>query len=669
MARTNPPASINSLFVHNNARPSRPRKKPIVDKVVTPEIDINLDKLEINITDFTGGTPTQNLQAAVNAAAALNRPAIVKLEHGVTYNLTATIAVPGNYILIDLNKAILTRSTNYGPTFTFGYDITSLDTYRYTFSPTGLINGTIVAAAGTMTTGYHLSFRRVWMPFLANVIIHNGNSGVEFRSCVETRVDNLYVYIIDRANSPSGRVGVWAGSHSFGDFPGAEHRWTKVQVWGGEPWRPEYVGPSLDFGILLQGGDGIWISDSHVAGTKLCNYQISTAFGHFVGNTTFSNCMSDWCHGQGLGLSATAGAIVNVRWHGWVSGGPSRFAAEKTATITKGASGTTDTLPDTYVGRVRAVFSGATTYDEGVSYIASGNTINWSPAGPEPVSGSTYSVSYTWTPLRITNEGQGIAITAPATTPETTWLMKGVDVSGVIENHSENAVFISSLNLESIKLYGLNITTNIARGDDAGGILIERGSDITVDNYSINGNENARYGIRVITNPPTGSGAIGVVDNVMIGTGRIHNCEWYGDEDVNNIPGIGLQVTAPCTNVVVDGCNARNNPTNIVERNSAFHNFPTIVNNSPGVNPLRYTAGWNPGTINPSGQVKLLIPASGTAYGDFIDNASFGMFIDDQIISYTHASIDTIVVRLENRDSTAATILSGVVTVDVLRKY
>jgi hypothetical protein len=303
--------------------------------------------LQISIKSFDEGSDTANLKAAINAAVELNRPVVIKMDHGVTYTLTETIAVPGNQILIDLNKSIITRSTDHGPTFTFGYDITDLNTFRYTFSLTGVTNGAIVAAPGTMTSGYHLSFRRVWMAFARDLFIRDGHSGIEFRSCVETRLDNVYVYIIDRANVHSGRVGLWAGSHSNNDFPGAEHRWSKVQIWGGEPWRNTYVGPSLDFGILMQGGDGFWISDSHIAGTKLCNYQISTLYGNFVGNTTFSNCMSDWCHGQGVGFSATSGSIINVCWRGWISGGPSRFVAQKTEVITKGASGGKDTLPNT----------------------------------------------------------------------------------------------------------------------------------------------------------------------------------------------------------------------------------------------------------------------------------------------------------------------------------
>jgi hypothetical protein len=666
MARLIPPAPINRPFVHNAAQPARPRKERRSQRIAEP-VEI-IDRFEVNIGDFVG-SDTDKIKAAVAAAAALDKPAVIKLEHATTYTLTETIAVPKNYILIDLNQAVITRSTDYGPTFTFGYDITDLNTYRYTHGRCGIINGRIEAADGTMTTGYHISFRRVWLPTVENLRIYQGHAGIELRSCVSSRLSVIDIDILDRPNTTAGRRGLWVGANSATDFPGADHFWSNFNIWGGEPWRPEYVGPSLDYGILIQGADGVWMEESHIAGTLFANYGISTNFGHFVGNVSFVGCMSDWCHGQGLGCSATFGAVSKVSWNGWISGGPSRFAAEKTVSIVKGASGTFDTLPDTYIGRVRQVTAAGVTYEEGPDFVMDDNKIDWSPAGLEPASGTTYDATYTFTPLRVTNSGQGVAITAIGATPETTWVTRWVDVSGPIEGHGKNGVFISSRKTQGIKLHGLNIATNVERGDIAGGILIERGSGITVDDYTIDGLENARYGLRVITNPVGGAEAIGVVDDVMIGNGRIKNCEWYGDSDINGIPGIGLQVTPATTNVVVDGCNARNNPVNLVARGSEFHDFPAVVRNSLDINPTRYKQDWAPGTIAASGQAILTIPASGVTYGDFIENIAFGMFIPNAVFSFAHVSVGNIVVRLENRSSSSASVASGNVTVDVRRNY
>jgi hypothetical protein len=111
MARLIPPAPINRPFVHNAAQPARPRKERRSQRIAEP-VEI-IDRFEVNIGDFVG-SDTEKIKAAVAAAAALDKPAVIKLEHATTYTLTETIAVPKNYILIDLNQAVITRSTDYG---------------------------------------------------------------------------------------------------------------------------------------------------------------------------------------------------------------------------------------------------------------------------------------------------------------------------------------------------------------------------------------------------------------------------------------------------------------------------------------------------------------------------------------------------------------------------
>ena len=140
MARLIPPAPINRPFVHNAAQPARPRKERRSQRIAEP-VEI-IDRFEVNIGDFVG-SDTERIKAAVAAAAALDKPAVIKLEHATTYTLTETIAVPKNYILIDLNQAVIARSTDYGNTFEFGYDIANLNLYRDNFARTGVVNGTI----------------------------------------------------------------------------------------------------------------------------------------------------------------------------------------------------------------------------------------------------------------------------------------------------------------------------------------------------------------------------------------------------------------------------------------------------------------------------------------------------------------------------------------------
>lgn len=68
---------------------------------------------------------------------------------------------------------------------------------------------------------------------------------------------------------------------------------------------------------------------------------------------------------------------------------------EKTVTITRGGfSGGQDTLPDVSVLSIQSVTQGATTYVANTSYFLNGDKVDWSPAGPEPAPGSTYTVTY-----------------------------------------------------------------------------------------------------------------------------------------------------------------------------------------------------------------------------------------------------------------------------------
>ncbi|CAH0339569.1 DUF4815 domain-containing protein [Rhizobium sp. CECT 9324] len=68
---------------------------------------------------------------------------------------------------------------------------------------------------------------------------------------------------------------------------------------------------------------------------------------------------------------------------------------EKTVTVTRGAiANGADGLPDTSVIELVEVKQGATTYVAGTAFNRVNNTVDWSPAGPEPTAGSTYTVKY-----------------------------------------------------------------------------------------------------------------------------------------------------------------------------------------------------------------------------------------------------------------------------------
>lgn len=68
---------------------------------------------------------------------------------------------------------------------------------------------------------------------------------------------------------------------------------------------------------------------------------------------------------------------------------------EKTVNVTRGAlANGIDGLPDTSVVQIVEVKQGGTVYAENVSWRRTGDGVDWAPAGPEPVGGTTYAVTY-----------------------------------------------------------------------------------------------------------------------------------------------------------------------------------------------------------------------------------------------------------------------------------
>lgn len=67
---------------------------------------------------------------------------------------------------------------------------------------------------------------------------------------------------------------------------------------------------------------------------------------------------------------------------------------QRTVTIIKGVSGSTDALPDDGVTQILSVVQGGTTFVATTDYVQSGDGVSWAPAGAEPASGSSYDVTY-----------------------------------------------------------------------------------------------------------------------------------------------------------------------------------------------------------------------------------------------------------------------------------
>jgi hypothetical protein len=86
------------------------------------------------------------------------------------------------------------------------------------------------------------------------------------------------------------------------------------------------------------------------------------------------------------------------------------ITAQKTVTITHGGFvGAMDPLPDTSVLQIVSIVQGGKTYVAGVDYQLTAGQVDWSLAGPEPATGSTYTATYrhiqTITPTAVDDDG------------------------------------------------------------------------------------------------------------------------------------------------------------------------------------------------------------------------------------------------------------------------
>ena len=72
-----------------------------------------------------------------------------------------------------------------------------------------------------------------------------------------------------------------------------------------------------------------------------------------------------------------------------------RITTRKTVSMVHGSySGAADTLPDTSIVSIVECRQGDTVYTAGADYKKNGDTVDWSPTGNEPATGSTYSCTY-----------------------------------------------------------------------------------------------------------------------------------------------------------------------------------------------------------------------------------------------------------------------------------
>jgi hypothetical protein len=118
---------------------------------------------------------------------------------------------------------------------------------------------------------------------------------------------------------------------------------------------------------------------------------------------------------------------------------------ETTQTITKGTTNSTDALPHSSVTSIIEVKQGGTTYVPTTDYTLVNDTVNWSPGGAEPSTGSSYTVKYRYLS----------AVTPDSETAKTVTLSGGVTGTTVLLNYDWKLprIDLLCLNQEGLPAY------------------------------------------------------------------------------------------------------------------------------------------------------------------------------------------------------------------------
>lgn len=169
-----------------------------------------------------------------------------------------------------------------------------------------------------------------------------------------------------------------------------------------------------------------------------------------------------------------------------------------TETLTKGAANTMDLLSKSPVSSIVSVTQSGTTYKPSSDYVLSGNMISWAPPGAEPVSGTSYQVTYRYSKV--------LEITTDYTI-----------------SNSGSAYYINlqpSLNVVNDSSISIDYTYFLARKDRVylnqdGDIYIVKGtSDISLLCKAPADAETYSLSLGIITHSPTSSNT--VVDTIVV---------------------------------------------------------------------------------------------------------------------------------------------------------
>jgi len=242
---------------------------------------------------------TDAIQDAINAAGAAGG-GVVFLPPG-TYLVSDTLEFyfPGVFLRgAGMWNTKLTRSTDYGDTIIFGGGQAGTGTL---LSNTGISDLTIIST-GLTTSGAHIRYSGVTRHQLKGIYLNNGFIGIRADALTAAYFSDLYIVFTDiYGGSATGRRYMQFGSaYSYSHSSSGDVFITNFNI------RGNTSGQVTEFGINIEGADGIWFENGHVGNSTSANIRIGGPTVDAINLIFFSNVMTDEGTGFGLLLESTA---------------------------------------------------------------------------------------------------------------------------------------------------------------------------------------------------------------------------------------------------------------------------------------------------------------------------------------------------------------------------
>lgn len=242
---------------------------------------------------------TTAIQTAINSISANGGQVLFPSGN---YKTTAELLVSSSNVSIVGDSMLSSRILRYGNGNTLRFEAGSL------LSFVGVSN-LAFQGQNASAQGVHVVFKKCYTVTVNNVSVSDGWSGIEFNSTVNARVQDINMSFNNTITGSSGRYGVRFANDSFvsgGPYNSGDNFVSNANIWLGTIIQsPLQIVANSDYGFLVDGIDGLWISNAHVACSKTSNFYFGNTTGKIIGNIYITNTMSDHCVLHGVSLEGS----------------------------------------------------------------------------------------------------------------------------------------------------------------------------------------------------------------------------------------------------------------------------------------------------------------------------------------------------------------------------